>query len=200
MNDSTFQREDRYIVIKRNDLKKVPVSYRSSLVEPMFSLLSHLPRRECLVIESDWPEYERYWQMIERRVAGQASEPETLATLVLGGAFDATELGDNDIQVDQKLVEALQQRLVSGMDDVHIELVDRAVLDRVTAERDALQLRLNAADQRIDELTMVRALPDPKAPDHAFTEQFIEDHLGKNPLDPKIIGIVPLPPMEYDEP
>lgn len=153
MNDSTFQREDRYIVIKRSDLKKVPVSYRSSLVDPMFSLLSHLPRRECLVIESDWPEYERYWQMIERRVAGQASEPETLATLVLGGAFDSTELGDNDIQVDQHLVEALQQRLVKSTDDVHIELVDRAVLDRVTAERDALQLRLNAADQRIDELT-----------------------------------------------
>ncbi|MFU2327805.1 hypothetical protein [Pseudomonas sp. NFX98] len=56
MSDSTFQRENRYIIIKRSDLKKVPVGYRSSLVDPMFSLLSHLPHREFLVVESDWPE------------------------------------------------------------------------------------------------------------------------------------------------
>jgi len=60
--------------------------------------------------------------------------------------------------------------------------------DRVTAERDALQQRLNAADQRIDELTAKRVPvafpgypqvdPDRQQP---FTEQFIEDHLGKMP-------------------
>ena len=77
---------------------------------------------------------------------------QTLATLVLGGAFDATELGENDIQPDSKLIEELQQRLVTGTDDVYVELIDRAELDRVTAERDALQERLNAADQRIDEM------------------------------------------------
>ena len=69
-----FQREDRYIVIKRTDLKKVPVSYRSHLVDPMFSLLSHLPHRECLVIESDWPEYEPTWAAIEARVTGKSAQ------------------------------------------------------------------------------------------------------------------------------
>lgn len=77
---------------------------------------------------------------------------QTLATLVLGGAFDATELGENDIQPDSKLIEELQQRLVTGTDDVHIQLIDRAELDRVTAERDALQLLLTKRDDRIDEL------------------------------------------------
>jgi hypothetical protein len=67
---SEFQREDRYIVIKRSDLKKVPVAYRSHLVDPMFSLLSHLPRREFVVVESDWPEFEPVWRMIEARVTG----------------------------------------------------------------------------------------------------------------------------------
>lgn len=67
---SHFQREDRYIVIKRSDLKKVPVSYRSALVDPMLSLLSHLPHRERLVIESDWPEFEPTWAAIEARMAG----------------------------------------------------------------------------------------------------------------------------------
>ncbi|SDB54121.1 hypothetical protein [Pseudomonas sp. NFACC13-1] len=116
---SEFKREDRYIVIKRSDLKKVPVSYRSSLVEPMFSLLSHLPRRECLVIESDWPEYESYWQMIERRMTGQP--PVTAA----------------------EELEAVQHW--------------RGKHALAVRERDALQQRLNAADQRIDELTAQQA-------------------------------------------
>jgi len=69
-----FQREDRYIVIKCSDLENVPVGYRSSLVEPMLSLLAHLPRRECLVIESDWPEYTPTWAAIQARVTGQPAE------------------------------------------------------------------------------------------------------------------------------
>ncbi len=40
---------------------------------------------------------------------------------------------------------------------VGTELVDRAHVIRLQAERDALQLRLNAADQRIDELTAQKA-------------------------------------------
>lgn len=68
---SEFKREDRYIIIKRSDLKKVPVAYRSALVDPMFSLLSHLPRRECVVVEHDWPEYHLVWSMIEHRIAGK---------------------------------------------------------------------------------------------------------------------------------
>lgn len=104
---------------------------------------------------------------------------QTLATLVLGGAFDATELGENDIQPDSKLIEELQQRLVTGTDDVYVELIDRAELDRVTAERDALQQRLNAADQRIDELE--NGKPAKLDPPQPFTDQFLEDHLGKIP-------------------
>ena len=68
---SEFKREDRYIIIKRSDLKKVPVAYRSALVDPMFSLLSHLPHRECVVVEQDWPEYHLVWAMIEHRMAGK---------------------------------------------------------------------------------------------------------------------------------
>lgn len=74
--------------------------------------------------------------------------------------------------------------------------------DRVVAERDALQQRLNAADQRIDELERGEKAPlDPPQP---ITEQFIEDHLGKMPDQlrdaAKMIGIERMPPMEYDEP
>lgn len=115
--------------------------------------------------------------------------------------------------------------------------------DRVTAQRDGLQLSLNTADQTIDDLNAavsrrtqrvreleaqldqaVTALNEvvkvsamyekpfeiatlaigelsvSAEPIKPFTEQFLEDHLGKKPLDPKIIGIERMPPMEYDEP
>src|SRR3546814_16773130 len=66
-----FEREDRYIIIKRSDLENVPVAYRSHLVDPMLSLLSHLPHRECVVVESDWPAYRWVWAMLEHRMAGK---------------------------------------------------------------------------------------------------------------------------------
>jgi len=36
---ASFQREDRYIVIKRSDLANVPANYRSALVDPTFPCL-----------------------------------------------------------------------------------------------------------------------------------------------------------------
>jgi len=80
-----FQRDDRYIVIKRSDLANVPANYRSALVDPIYPLLAHLPSRECLVIESDWPEYEPAWAAIERRVTGAPApqpHPEPIAWMV----------------------------------------------------------------------------------------------------------------------
>jgi len=70
------------------------------------------------------------------------SEVKTLATLVLGGAFDATELGDNEIYPDMGLIDALQQKLVTGFDDVSIELVSRSDLDSVQSELAALREEL----------------------------------------------------------
>lgn len=60
-----FKREDRYIVIKLSDLDGIPANYRKELVEPLFSLMDHLPEREWLVLEKGWPEYEVVWKMLE---------------------------------------------------------------------------------------------------------------------------------------
>lgn len=103
---SEFKREDRYIVIKRNDLKKVPVSYRSSLVDPMFSLLSHLPHRECLVVESDWPEYEPVWRMIERRVSGLPDELAALREELASAKADKEAYAQNAIDLRKRAVAA----------------------------------------------------------------------------------------------
>ena len=95
-----FQREDRYIVIKRSDLKKVPVNYRSALVDPMFSLLSHLPHRECLVIEGDWPEYEPAWAAIEARVTGKPAEQHHGEPVALPSRMDHADTRNYDSPVE----------------------------------------------------------------------------------------------------
>lgn len=78
MTDTTFKREQRYIVFKLTDLQKH--------IEPsdLFNL-QQIGRTvgagreqdgksplECLVVESDWPEYEPTWRAIEQRVSGAA--------------------------------------------------------------------------------------------------------------------------------
>lgn len=109
---SEFQREDRYIVLKRSDLN----ARHPKEIEMLGHALTAIGRssRQYLVIESDWPEYEPVWQMIERRMAGQPA--------------------------------------VTAAEELEAVLHWREKHGQAIKERDALQLRLNAADQRIDEL------------------------------------------------
>lgn len=76
----------------------------------------------------------------------------TIAVAILGGAFDHNELGDNDIACVPGALEELQQKYVIDSDDVQLDLIERSHFDRVTAERDALQLRLNAVEEENDRL------------------------------------------------
>jgi hypothetical protein len=140
----TFQREDRYIVIKRSDVDNF---WRDDVREQFMAALEllnehhlRIPQRQYVVIESDWPEYEPAWQMIERRVTGTPGEgPEVVAVIDEEGEHFKATVVEHRPGID---------RLPVGT-----ELVDRAHVIRLQAECDALQTRLNAADQRIDELT-----------------------------------------------
>jgi len=89
-----FQREDRYIVVKRSDLallSPVDSDLAHSYLEGVMGLMAewNCPARECLVIESDWPEFAPAWASIEARVTGRpAPQPqaEPIAWMV-GTAF-----------------------------------------------------------------------------------------------------------------
>ncbi|MBI7352834.1 hypothetical protein JEV04_15390 [Pseudomonas aeruginosa] len=79
----TFVREERYIVIKLKDLISAsgdidPSSGRSEAEVMLRNHLEswHIPTRECVVVESGWPEYEAVWQMIEQRMTAD-SRPRT---------------------------------------------------------------------------------------------------------------------------
>lgn len=67
---SEFKREARYVVIKIADLNKLRGGQTEALRQELAKVSRRLPRRECLVIESDWPEYEVVWKMIEDRMNG----------------------------------------------------------------------------------------------------------------------------------
>ncbi|AFO47177.1 hypothetical protein T1E_1322 [Pseudomonas putida DOT-T1E] len=79
---SVLHREDRYIVIKRSDLDKIPGKQRiefskASRVAHERMFAAGAPPRQFLVIESDWPEYELAWASIEARVLGSGAAPLT---------------------------------------------------------------------------------------------------------------------------
>jgi len=107
-----FEREERYIVLKLNRLAKDETEYlRDCQSKAMV---------ECLVIESDWPEYEPAWQMIERRMTGQApvTAAEELEAVLYWRKKHADRLKTRD---------ALQQRLTAAdeRNDVAIDLLQR---------------------------------------------------------------------------
>lgn len=71
---STFQREDRYLVIKYTDaMAALTQTEQDLMVELTLKIDGHRRRRgkdvlQAVVVEHDWPEYEPVWGMIERRV------------------------------------------------------------------------------------------------------------------------------------
>lgn len=71
-----FQREHRYIVIKRKELTEDQESRLNIWLNN-----EYVRRIGCVVIEDDWPEYEPVWEMLERRVTGQS--PQSIVTQAL---------------------------------------------------------------------------------------------------------------------
>lgn len=71
---SDFKREDRYFVFKRSDVPPHAIAMLESLREIADKLRETKGKGplECVVIESDWPEYEQVWEMIEDRMTGKS--------------------------------------------------------------------------------------------------------------------------------
>lgn len=74
-----MKRENRYIVVKRNDLENAQAAgvVSNSMLNNLAALVDIIGRIRliegkeplvCAVVESDWPEYEPTWQAIEARI------------------------------------------------------------------------------------------------------------------------------------
>lgn len=66
-----FKREERYTVIKHNQLTDKQVQY---LKDCIFG--EGIPTVKCVVIESDWPEYEPVWDMLKTRFEKEKMDEE----------------------------------------------------------------------------------------------------------------------------
>jgi hypothetical protein len=74
----SFEREDRYLVLKRSDIEKY-LDDMDRLELNVFAEKIANGRMEdgrerllkCAVVEHDWPEYEPTWKAIEERVTGK---------------------------------------------------------------------------------------------------------------------------------
>ena len=76
-----FEREERYLVFKLADVEK---DFFPSEISQLLRLYETQQNRrkqrgkpplECVVVESDWPEYEPTWKAIEARVMGAQPAP-----------------------------------------------------------------------------------------------------------------------------
>ena len=81
---SEFKREERYMVIKLSKLSNEEGETGMTRKEQIYRL-AHFGKAlvECVVVESDWPEYESTWRAIEERVTGAAmAQPSPAPELV----------------------------------------------------------------------------------------------------------------------
>lgn len=73
---NNFKREARYVVLKNADIMQgLTVNELIELLHIQAKAVAHRaklgkPRLDCVVVESDWPEYEPTWRAIEARVTG----------------------------------------------------------------------------------------------------------------------------------
>lgn len=76
-----LKREERYLVFKLSDVEEhfTPGEKqqlaRLAEVQRVGRSESGKPLLECVVVESDWPEYEPTWKAIETRVTGAQAQP-----------------------------------------------------------------------------------------------------------------------------
>ena len=76
-----FKREQRYFVVKVKDAKEYLDAHQLEKLAEIADTISEgrekdgIPAVECVVVESDWPEYESTWRAIEDRVTGAQLAP-----------------------------------------------------------------------------------------------------------------------------
>ena len=104
---NNFKREDRYIVFKVADLGNSLKGDEIHRLAREYAEQRRLKGKEpldCVVVESDWPEYEPTWRAIEARVTGTQNVPEESCVQVA-----ARIMSIKLIQERNELLEALKE-------------------------------------------------------------------------------------------
>lgn len=91
-------------------------------------------------LNGHWKGWQARAALATQRAAEGIEAPTAVGALILGGAVSSTELGDNDVTLDRKVVERLQSELVKDSEDIAVELMLVAqhyrILQALRTERD----------------------------------------------------------------
>lgn len=202
---SEFKREERYIVVKLKHLAGLQVApLRNFLRE------NHVPTLDCVVVESDWPEYDKVWQSIERRMTGQppVTAAEELEAVLHWRNKHAIAIKERDALLvrEAELTQELERQKRYVEINANSAQGKHAEGQRYRDERDALQLRLTETDQRNDEMAelMQGLIDNPFRLSDNYRARMAAALKPKSKPEAQpdfsMIGIERMPPMEYDEP
>lgn len=116
-----FKREERYLVLKLKDLSPGAAQHIREYVAAR-----NLPNRQYVVVESDWPEYELVWAMIEARVTKneplmQAAALDLQTRLAIVDAMEDTHAERATIRA---LVEAIDRELMPHIARLPVQRLD----------------------------------------------------------------------------
>lgn len=118
-----FQREDRYMVIKRKDLALLSPTDRDLALTLMGELSTIMetwstPKRQYVVVEDNWPEFEPTWAAIQARVEGRAA----VATQPAESApVEAMNFEYVDLSGERRTVTITRDEVIEGMEDALYE-------------------------------------------------------------------------------
>ena len=118
-----FKREERYIVVKIKDIDNP-----RQLEKLRYQIHQGCGANtiECVVVESDWPEYETVWKMIRDRVEGRPNELTTAKTQI------------SDLQLRIRELEKEHAQTVQYWLNISSELDDKLTTERADLEQERL--------------------------------------------------------------
>ena len=130
--NNNFTREARYVVLKSADVMKcLTVSELIELRRIQAKVEEHRaefgkPPLDCVVVESDWPEYEPTWKAIEARTTGTQVPKEAIAKILTEVMDIAVSNGADSRSMPDEYVEVAAW--LCGMPAQNVPSVARARL------------------------------------------------------------------------
>ena len=124
MSKDKFQREERYVVFKLSDVadyfhpSEISQLFRLSSTQQVVRERNGKPPLECVVVESDWPEYEPTWKAIEARVTGAQPAPSAPEGWIQRGMAELEAIrsrhDDDTLLDDRTLIERIGKAMLAA--------------------------------------------------------------------------------------
>ncbi len=132
---SEFKKELRYYVVKVSDAQQFSDEAKHALENVLYASqivrkLRDAPQIDCVVVESDWPEYEIVWGMIQARVEGRPNQITTLQSELAAAkesrdresvAYDKLNAAYIDLNLELSKLRTTEYEYLLGEKDAQID-------------------------------------------------------------------------------